>query len=150
MRAAFLCLCFRFVLYLGKTVGAKAERRMLMKLNLVSFLRSRCSSFVNITKNSFFYIDIFYNCQALQQKTGIIIMHLQRKKFCKIGSWYFFLMHTLRISRSSHTRWETSGFSPRSLSVSFCTHSHLGPILLEKFVHKSWTVSQLKMKVWMH
>ncbi len=32
MCAAFLCLQFRFVLYRCKTVGAKAARRMLVKL----------------------------------------------------------------------------------------------------------------------
>jgi hypothetical protein len=32
LRAAFLCLCFRFVLYWRKTVGTKAARRMLVKL----------------------------------------------------------------------------------------------------------------------
>ncbi len=30
---SFLCLCFRFVLYWRKTVGAKAVFRTLMKLN---------------------------------------------------------------------------------------------------------------------
>jgi hypothetical protein len=32
-RAAFFCLCFRFVLYWSKTVGATAVCRTLMKLN---------------------------------------------------------------------------------------------------------------------
>ena len=49
MRPAFLCLSFRFVLYWRKTVGAKAVRRMLVKLNpcVISLMRVDFSIILN-------------------------------------------------------------------------------------------------------
>ncbi len=47
--AAFLCLCFRFVLYWRKTVGAKAARKMLMKLSPgVNFINVLPTTFVPV------------------------------------------------------------------------------------------------------
>jgi hypothetical protein len=57
--AAFLCLCFRFVLYWRKPTGAKAECRMLMKLILGLHNSSPMAGFYCFHDSYKFFLNTF-------------------------------------------------------------------------------------------